>query len=88
MSLTKIKDNASLFRDEQTGAVLNVNQKAYKDYISQREKLQKEKDLLLNNQREIDALKEDVSEIKDLLKVIVNRLQETKWQFKLIPMIL
>jgi hypothetical protein len=27
-------------------------------------------------------LKSDVSEIKDLLQVIANRLQETKWQFK------
>jgi hypothetical protein len=78
MSLKQIKDQANLLRDENTGAIINVNHKGYQDYVSQRKRLQQQNDLVLNNQKEIDALKSDVSEIKDLLKVIVNRLQETK----------
>lgn len=82
MSLTKVKDNLNLYRDESSGAIVNTNFKGYHEYISQRKRLEQQNNLLLNNQKEIDALKSDVSEIKDLLQVIANRLQETKWQFK------
>ena len=78
MSLTKVKENKNLFRDETSGAILNIDKRSYQDYIDQRQRLKDQNNLMVNNQRDIENLKNDVSEIKNLLQVIANRLQETK----------
>ena len=78
MSLTKVKENKNLFRDETSGAILNIDKRSYQDYIDQRQRLKDQNNLMVNNQRDIENLKKDVSEIKNLLQVIANRLQETK----------
>ena len=78
MSLTKVKENKNLYRDERTGAIINNDEKSYQNYIIQRQKLKDQNELMVNNRQDIDNLKKDITEIKDLLQVIVKKLQETK----------
>lgn len=55
----------NLYRDEKSGAIINCDSTAYNQYMlaSKNRKVQ---------QHEIDELKKDISEIKSLLKELIN----------------
>ena len=65
MGLIRIEGHQNLYRDEETGAIVNTDTSGYSQYIKMRTKRQKQND-------EIEQLKSDVSEIKDLLKELIN----------------
>lgn len=75
MPLRQVKDNPNLFRDEYSKAIVNTDNKGYQDYIINRNRLKSQQETALNNSREIQNLKNDVSEIKDLLQQIAIKLQ-------------
>jgi len=55
----------NLYRDEKTGAILNTDNIEYNNYIRMRDEKLKQKN-------EIDNLKKELSEIKTLLKELLN----------------
>ena len=61
-----IKDNKHLFRDEKSGAVVNTDTNGYAQY-------KKMKSAKMSQKEEIDKMKEDIKEIKYLLKQIVSK---------------
>ena len=63
----KVEGHSGLLRDMESGAVINNDATAYQNYIAMREQKLKEKE-------RIDNLEIEVSEIKDLLKQIINKL--------------
>lgn len=75
MPLRQVKDNPNLFRDEYSKAIVNTDNKGYQDYIINRNRLKSQQETALNNSRDIENLKKDVSEIKDLLQKIAINLQ-------------
>jgi hypothetical protein len=60
-----IEGHKNLYRDENTGAILNGDNIEYNNYL----KLRDEK---LKQRNEIDNLKKELSEIKSLLKELTN----------------
>lgn len=66
-----IKDNNGLFRDERTNAVVNCNDNEYNEYI-------KIKEQKLSEKSELDKLKSDIDEIKDAIKIILNKINSWK----------
>ena len=60
-----------LVRDPHSGALLNNNANAYKMYKAQR---QKEKEAVQQMQ-DVSSLKEDIAEIKQLLREIAQRVK-------------
>ncbi len=60
-----VKGHPNLYRDEETGAIVNQDNISYNQYVNS-----------LNNRntqrRELDEMKRDIEEIKSLLKEIVN----------------
>lgn len=60
-----IEGHKNLYRDENTGAILNADNIEYNNYL----KLRDEK---LKQKNEIDNLKKELSEIKSLLKELIN----------------
>ena len=62
-----VKGYPGFVRDEETGALLNVDTTAV-DAAREKKRLWKEQ------QREMNQLKQDVSEIKDALKIIMEKL--------------
>ena len=64
-NLIPVEGHNNLFRDRNTGAILNTDKSAYMQYIRLKEQKQKEKD-------EIDQMKKDIEEIKSLLKELTN----------------
>ena len=61
-----IKDNKNLFRDEKSGAVINTDTNGYAQY-------KKMKSNKKSQREELDRMKEDVEEIKLLLKQIASK---------------
>ena len=60
-----IEGHKNLYRDENTGAILNADNIEYNNYL----KLRNEK---LKQKSEIDNLKKELTEIKSLLKELIN----------------
>ena len=60
-----VKGHKGLFRDEESGAIINTNVSEYNNYMVMKNKKQSEKD-------ELDRIKSDIQEIKNLLKALVN----------------
>ena len=69
MNKIKVKDSGSLYRDEESGAILNCSDSEYDNYL----KLKQQK---LRESNEMDKLKNDVDELKDMMKLILNKLDK------------
>ena len=69
MNKIKVKDSNSLYRDEESGAILNCNDTAYDNYLKMKENKMKEVS-------EMDKLKDDVDELKDMMKLILSKLDK------------
>ena len=65
----KVKDSGSLYRDEESGAILNCSNSEYDSYL----KLKKQK---IEEGNEMDKLKNDVDELKDTMKLILSKLDK------------
>ena len=64
----KVKDHENLVKDTETKAVLNTDLTSLEAYRAHRNK-QRQKD------DEIETLKEDVKEIKDILQLLVEKIK-------------
>lgn len=62
-----IKDNNGLVRDDKTNAVINVNDVELDSYLA-------EKKRLISDKKDIDNMKKDIDDIKDVLHLILNKL--------------
>lgn len=60
-----ITGHKNLYRDEKTGAILNTDDGEYNQYMKIKQERMRQKD-------EIDNLKNEILEIKSLLKEILN----------------
>ena len=62
-----VEGHKNLFRDEKTGAIVNCDSTSYTDYMSQRRRQ-------LDERAELDMMKNDINEIKSLLKELTSRI--------------
>ena len=69
MKKVKVKDSGSLYRDEDSGAILNCSDSEYDNYL----KLKQKK---LQEANEMDKLKDDVDELKSMMKLILSKLDK------------
>lgn len=67
MNLIPIESNKSLYRDIESGAVLNCSSSDYESYLQH-------KNSLIEKRDEIQNLKNEVSEIKDMMRLILSKL--------------
>ena len=65
----KVKDSGSLYRDEESGAILNCSNSEYDSYL-------KLKEQMMNEVSEMDKLKNDVDELKGMMKLILSKLDK------------
>jgi hypothetical protein len=69
----KVKDHDGLVRDLSSGAIINTNRSEYENYMKARERALGN-DLKITQQAEdINNLKQSVSEIKELLQILVQK---------------
>ena len=69
----KVDGHRYLVRDTRTGAILNNNKNAYLSYRKRVQEAQKQRDEIRTATREINTLKCEMHEIKDMLKTLLDR---------------
>jgi hypothetical protein len=69
--LIKVQGDPSLVRDSSTMAILNTNGTDYENYIRRRQSLMSDKEQLATQAQEINNIKEDLSEIKQMLTALL-----------------
>ena len=67
-----VEGNSDLVRDPNTDQIINTNESAYQQYITRRQKRKLEKEKSLTVEEDLANLKRELSEIKSLLKELVN----------------
>jgi len=68
----KVEGHSNLIRDDNTNAILNTNSSEYNNYISIRAKRRQGTDRIDNMEDDLKSLKDDINEIKTLLKALSN----------------
>ena len=69
MNKIKVKNSGSLYRDEESGAILNCSDSEYDNYLKLKQKKMQEAN-------EVDKLKDDVDELKSMMKLILSKLDK------------
>jgi len=64
--MIQVEGNKNLFRDQNTGAIVNMDTQGYFNYVNSRNRK-------LSEKKELDNMKKDIDEIKSLLHELVNR---------------
>jgi hypothetical protein len=69
----KVDGNDNLVRDTSSKAIINTNVKEYYNYVEKRNMMLKQKQELDKQSQEITNLKKDMSEIKDMLSILIGK---------------
>ena len=72
MNYIKVKDNEHLIRNTNSNCIVNTNKAEYEEYLVRRKLKKSEKNKVDNLERDISTLKNEITEIKDLLRSLVN----------------
>ncbi len=68
----KVEGHSNLIRDEHTNAILNANSSEYDNYIRMCARRKQGTDRIDNMEDDLKSLKDDINEIKTLLKALSN----------------
>ena len=69
----KVEGYHDLVKDNETHAVINTNKSAYLMAKRRAQEAQKQRDAIRNATREINNIKCEMHEIKDMLKILMDR---------------
>ena len=72
MDYVKVKDHDHLIRNTKSNCIVNTNKAEYDEYITRRKLKKSEKNKVENIERDISTLRNEIIEIKDLLRSLVN----------------
>ena len=67
-----IEGRADLVKDPDTGAIINIDDAAHRSAVAGHKARQRAKEEIKNNTNEINSIKEELTEIKTLLKALVD----------------
>jgi hypothetical protein len=74
MSYTKIDGYPDLVKDETTGAVLSNNNSAYNAVKRRYKSKQLEKEQIQKQEKDINSMREEISELKTMMKTLMEKL--------------
>jgi hypothetical protein len=74
----KVKDEPNLLRDINSKGIVNTDSNGLLDYKKAKEKRALKNKAILQYENDINTLKNEVSDIKDSLKLILERLTTNK----------
>ena len=64
--MIRVEGHKNLYRDEESGAIINTDSHGFSQY-------KKSKNIRLTQKEEIDRMKKDIEELKDILKKIATK---------------
>ena len=71
MKYLKVKDDNTLVRDTDSGAILVSSDNEYNNFLKKRQLSLNNQKIILEQSKEINQLKNELNEIKGLLKTLV-----------------
>ena len=74
MDKIKVENSSSLYRDTKSGAILNCSDTEYNSYLDLKKRRMVELSDLETQKKDIDNLKNEINEVKDLLKQVLTKL--------------
>ena len=69
----KVEGHSSLVRDIRSNAIVNTNKSEYKIYMNRIKSREQQGDQIRNTIKEINILKQELFEIKELLKEVIKK---------------
>jgi hypothetical protein len=72
MEKIKVKDHLNLYRDPKSNAIINSNMKEYQNYMTMKKAKEEESLKIQNIEDDLNLLKNDITEIKNLLRNLIN----------------
>ena len=72
MDFIKVKNNEHLVKNTKSNFIINTNKAEYDEYLTRRKLKQNEKNKVDNLERDISTLRDEITEIKDMLRSLVN----------------
>ena len=73
MSTLKVKGHTHLVRDLKSQAIINTDSDAYARYMARKAKQEKKDDEVRKVIRDVNEIKKEMFEIKDLLKKVLEK---------------
>jgi hypothetical protein len=73
MEKYKIDGHQDLARDPETNSIINVNSSEYVRYLSQRDIKSKKNQKVQTIEEDLDKMKDEIQEIKSLLKELLRK---------------
>ena len=72
MNYSNVEGHTDLIRDNSTGAILNNDSSQYNQYLALRNKRKQGTERIDNMETDLKDLKDDINEIKSLLRALSN----------------
>ena len=72
MEFIKVKDNEHLIKNTKSNFIVNTNKSEYEQYLARKQQKQSEVNKVDNLERDISTLRNEITEIKDMLRSLVN----------------
>jgi gamma-glutamylcysteine synthetase len=73
--LLKVENETRLARDPVSRAIINTDNDGYKTYIQNRDRKQAMENAVKQNSEDIQSIKEELGDIKNMLSVLVANIQ-------------
>lgn len=73
MKYLKVTGNTDLVRDAESRAIINTSDNGYNEYMNKRNMQLYQRDLVARQDNEIQMLKNDISDIKQMLLTLINK---------------
>ena len=73
MARVRVENYTNLIRDTRSSAIVNTNTMAFKEYMSKRYDRQKQQDEIRSSVKEINTLKAELLEIKNMIKEVIKK---------------
>lgn len=67
----KVDGARGLVRDSETNAIINTNFSELDAYLKAKQSAMEREAKIIENEREISKLKDDICEIKDMLRILI-----------------
>jgi len=72
MDFVKVKNNEHLVKNTKSNFIINTNKSEYDEYIARRKLKKSEKNKVDSLERDLSTLRDEITEIKDMLRSLVN----------------
>ena len=71
--MIKVEGFQNLYRDPKTNAIVNTDDRGYKEYLRQKSIRMKQKEHNENLETQVDSLQKELTELKELVQDLLSR---------------